>query len=257
MYQRSIALLFIVMLTTETALPVGAEKPEGHRQTQERGRHIYEQACLWCHGTEGRGDGPAGWAIGRYTAPRPRDFVSEGFKFRSTPSGELPSDHDLFRTVTRGIPGVMPSFGSLTEQERWEVITYIKTFNPAFKETPPIPLNIPIPSVPASEASVAQGRAIYLQFGCQGCHGENGTGDGAVHRAGELRDEHGLRIAPTDLTSRASFKNGSDLRDIYRTLMTGLDGTPMPSYAANFEGNEDNVWHVVNYLLSLSPGPSQ
>ncbi len=256
MHTRNIALLVMITLAAETALPVGAEKPEEHKQTQERGRHIYERACLWCHGAEGRGDGPAGWFIGRYAAPRPRDFVSEGFKYRSTPSGELPSDQDLFRTLTRGIPGVMPSFGSLTEQERWEVIAYIKSFNPAFKETPPIPLDIPVPSIPDSEASVAQGRAIYVQFGCQGCHGENGTGDGPVHRAGELRDEHGLRIAPTDLTSRTSYKNGSNPRDIYRTLMTGLDGTPMPSYATNFEGNEDNVWHLVNYLLSLSPEPS-
>jgi len=243
----------LILLLAAQVAAVEAGRPEGVDPLHETGRRIYEGACLWCHGKDGRGDGPAGWLIGRYAAPRPRDFVTESFRFRSTSSGELPSDEDLFRTVTRGIPGVMPSFASLTEQQRWAVVAYIKSFNPAFRNSAPSPLTIPSPAIPPTDASIRQGKVMYMRFGCQGCHGEGGTGDGPVSRAGGLQDERGLRIVPPDLTDRASYKNGTEPRDLYRTLMTGLDGTPMPSYAANFEGDEAAVWHLVNYLLSLSP----
>lgn len=254
-YARSIATLFMIVLPLWISTAVEAVKPEDNRQTQEKGRHIYERACLWCHGANGRGDGPAGWFIGRYEAPRPRNFVSEGFKLRSTPSGELPSDQDLFRTVTRGIPDVMPPFGSLTEEERWQTIAYIKSFNPSFKGNTPVPVMIPFPPIPLSDASIEKGRTLYFQFGCQGCHGENGRGDGITSQTGELTDARGLRIASTDLTSPSSFKNGAGPQDIFRTLMTGLDGTPMPSYAHNAEGRAEDLWHLVNYLLSLSGNP--
>jgi mono/diheme cytochrome c family protein len=255
MHARSIGALFIIVLFAWTATAVEAVKPEDNRQTQEKGRRVYERACLWCHGAEGKGDGPAGWFVGRYSAPYPRDLTSEGFKFRSTPSGQAPTDQDLFRTVTRGIPGFMPSFSSLTEEERWQVIAYIKSLNPLFKEEKQTPLAIPIPPFSPSDVSIETGRNIYLQFGCQGCHGENGKGDGVTSQAGELRDGRGFLIQSTDLTKRPSFKNGADPRDIYRTLMTGLDGTPMPSYAHSFDGREEDVWHLVNYLVSLSGDP--
>lgn len=253
MRQRSIAILSMAVLIAWTATAVYAIKPEENRQTLEKGRLIYERTCLWCHGAGGNGDGPAGWFIGRYSAPHPRDFVSESFKFRSTPSGELPTDQDLFRTVTRGIPGFMPSFSSLTEEEQWQVIAYIKSFNPLFKEGTPPAMDIPFSPVPSSDTSVERGRNIYLQFGCQGCHGDNGRGNDATSQAGELRDGRGLLMHATDLTHRSSFKNGAGPRDIYRTMMTGFDGTPMPSFANAFQGREDDAWHLINYLLSLSP----
>ena len=67
-----------------------------------------------------------------------------------------------------------------------------------------------------------------------------------------LRDGRGRRIAATDLINRASYKNGASPRDIDRTLITGLDGTPIPSYAGQFVGKEEQLWHVVNDILSLS-----
>lgn len=255
MYQRSLGTLFLTVLFLWIAPTVEAVNQEDIRQTQDKGRHIYEQTCLWCHGAGGRGDGPAGWFIGRYEAPRPRDFVSEGFKFRSTPSGELPSDQDLFRTLTRGIPGVMPAFDSFTEEARWQIIAYLKSFNPSFKDSSPTTLIIPSPPLPSTD-SLQKGRALYFQFGCQGCHGENGKGDGIVSRTGEMTDNRGLRIQSPDLTSPSSFKNGPSPQDIYRTLITGLDGSPMPSYANNVAGREEDLWHLVYYLQSLSRNPN-
>src|SRR5947209_15489798 len=79
---------------------------------------VYEHACASCHGKDGRGDGPAAFSIGKYRAPRPRDFTRGRFALRSTPTGTLPTDDDLLRTVEHGIPGWMPSFRGLTAGER-------------------------------------------------------------------------------------------------------------------------------------------
>ena len=229
-----------------------AVKPEDNQVTREKGKQIYDRACLLCHGANGKGDGPAGWFIGRYESPRPRDFTGGSFKFRSTPSGELPMDQDLFRTVTQGIPGKMPPYGGLSEEERWQVIAYIKLFNRSFKGAKPTALVVPNPPGPPSDAGIENGRKTYIKYGCQNCHGDNGYGDGKEALDGNLKDTYGLMVAPGDLTERASLKNGSSAQALYRSIMTGLDGTPMPSYADTIGGNDKDVWDLVYYILSLS-----
>src|SRR5438874_204311 len=64
-----------------------------------RGEEEYAEHCIGCHGAKGDGNGLAA----TFLFPRPRDFTIGAFKFRSTPSGSLPTDGDLFRTVTRGV----------------------------------------------------------------------------------------------------------------------------------------------------------
>src|SRR5215471_6918345 len=90
----------------------------------EGGKSIYLQHCAACHGVNGDGSGPASvWLF-----PRPRNFSAGLFKIKSTPGMALPTDEDLFDTVTRGMPGSsMPSFTYLTEQERRDAIQYIKS----------------------------------------------------------------------------------------------------------------------------------
>ena len=54
---------------------------------------------------------------------QPRDFTQGLFKFRSTPSGALPTDDDLFRIVTGGVYRTsMPEWSLLPERERRAVI---------------------------------------------------------------------------------------------------------------------------------------
>ena len=105
----------LIFLAGETS-GVLAMKPEDNPASREKGKIVYERSCMLCHGADGKGDGPAGWFIGRFSSPHPRDFTVENFKLRSTASGEMPTDQDLFRTVTQGIPGYMPSFSGLTEE---------------------------------------------------------------------------------------------------------------------------------------------
>src|SRR5207302_4126725 len=183
---------------------------------------VYNHACAWCHGKDGRGDGPAAFSINKYLSPRPRDFTRGLFKLRSTPSGQVPSDDDLLRTLERGIPGYMPSFRGLTAGERRLAVTAVQRFYPGFASAHPTP--VPLPEPPALDAAAAaRGRQAYAAGGCASCHGERGRGDGPS--APELKDATGLRIRPADLRYPARFKNGAEPVDVYRTLVTGLDGT--------------------------------
>jgi mono/diheme cytochrome c family protein len=207
---------------------------------------VYNHACAWCHGKDGRGDGPAAFSIGKGVAPRPRDFTRGHFKIRSTPSGQLPTDDDLLRTLERGIPGYMPSFRGLTVGERRLAIAAVKGFYPGFATAAPKP--IAIPDAPP-EAAAERGRTVYEASGCASCHGDRGRGDGAS--APSLKDELGLHIQPADLRHPSRFKGGAEPRDLYRTLMTGLDGTPMPSYADAFDDRRQ-VWDLIAYLRSLA-----
>ena len=73
-----------------------------------------------------------------------------------------------------------------------------------------------------------------------------------------LEDYRGLPIRPRDLNDPDAFKNGRSKKDIYRTIMTGLDGTPMPAFYGSFpEENNEEAWHIVNYVLSLSGEPEE
>jgi mono/diheme cytochrome c family protein len=89
------------------------------RETLERGQDIYiNSGCVSCHGISGRGDGPVAPTL----RPRPADFrvhMAAGH-----------SDGQLFDWVTNGFPETaMPAFaGTLTETDRWYVITYIRSF---------------------------------------------------------------------------------------------------------------------------------
>jgi mono/diheme cytochrome c family protein len=244
--------LSVLLIFAGGSSPVFGVKPEDNQAARERGKLIYERSCIFCHGVEGKGDGSAGWFIGRYSSPRPRDFTAEGFKLRSTASGSLPTDQDLFRTVTQGIPGYMPPFSGLDEEERWQVVTYLKSFNPAFKDEIREPLTIGYPPFPSSEEAIAAGRIVYLAYGCVNCHGPNGKGDGKESLESNLKDARGLRVQASDLTAPTSFKNGATARDLYRSMMTGLDGTPMPSFANQFPGKDIEAWGLVYYILSLS-----
>jgi len=95
---------------------------------------------------------------------------------------------------------------------------------------------------------LAGGKQLYADAECLACHGERGHGDGPS--ATTLKDSRELPIAATDLTKPERFKNGAKPADVYRTLVTGLAGTPMPSYADAL--GPDQVWDLVFYVLSLS-----
>jgi cytochrome c oxidase cbb3-type subunit 2 len=208
------------------------------------GRQTYQSRCIGCHGPKGDGNG----AAATFLSPKPRDFTSGVFKFRSTPSGSLPTDGDLYRTITRGVRWTaMPTWHELSDKERMAVAGYIKTFSSRFKEeAPEPPLLIGEPPKATAEL-VARGKELYVKAKCFQCHGPGGKGDGPS--ADEMKDLAGFPIRPADFT-RGQFKGGSSVRDIFRTMALGLDGTPMPSFADSM--TEPERWAISYYVLSLS-----
>jgi len=209
-----------------------------------RGKAVYVRRCIGCHGARGDGNGPAA----TFLDPRPRNFTLGSFKFRTTPSGSLPTDGDLYRTITRGVRWTaMPTWHELPDKDRIAVIAYIKTFSTRWKEEKPEPA-IAIGDPPkATPELLARGKQLYAQAKCFQCHGDGGKGDGPS--ASELQDDLKFPIRPADFT-RGQFKGGGDVRDIYRTMTTGLDGTPMPSFADSMK--DDERWAISYYVLSFS-----
>ena len=229
--------------------------PEATEALLDKGQAIYFQRCSFCHGLLGDGEGPAA----KYLDPRPRDFTLGTFKFRTTHSGELPTNEDLFRTVSRGLQGTaMQSFDSdrfkngLSEDDRWAVIAYIKTFAQEFDDPELDPVKtgkvIALPANPApfNAETVAKGKAVFEKAKCWSCHGKLGRGDGNK----EFRkDDWGFPIRIRNVTHPWKIKAGGEVADIYMRFTSGISGTPMPSFVKSL--NEEDRWNLANYIKSL------
>jgi DMSO reductase family type II enzyme heme b subunit len=243
------ARLCLLMLTVCLA---GLAEGAAAQQAESPGKRVYDRWCASCHGVDGRGDGVAA----AYMLPRPRDFTRGVYQIRSTASGELPTDADLQRIIDDGMPGTtMPGWkGTLSQAERNAVLEHIKGFS-AFFAQGPAPEPMRIGRAPrASADDLAEGRAFYESVECWKCHGQAGRGDG--DSAPTQTDDEGFPIRPADLTEPWRFNGGATVADIYRTLLTGLDGTPMPSFGDLIDSGfmtADQLWNVAHYVRSLGP----
>lgn len=232
----------------------GVPSVVAHAADLELGHEVYDTYCVGCHGVNGDGDGPASPML----VVKPRDFTSGIFKFRSTPNGTLPTDDDLLRIVTHGVNRTaMPNFRLVPEVERRAVVEYLKTFFPDWEQKGAgEPIYLPAePDFLGSAASVARGEQLYDMLDCGRCHGAGGQGDGPSAKT-LVPDSWGNPQVPFNFT-RGALKGGGEPVDVYRTFMTGLNGTAMPSYGDVFaepDGEairEGDAWHLVSFILSL------
>lgn len=209
-----------------------------------RGKQLYATLCARCHGEKGDGKGD----FARFMNPKPRDFTAGAYKFHLTPNGSIPQDVDIYRTITIGVKkSSMPAWFALPSNDRWALVHYVKTFATVFKEQKPEnPIKISEPP-PVSPKLIAEGADLFIKSKCWDCHGSLGKGDGAA--AATLEDDSGQPIQPADFTMGV-FKVGNSAEDIYRTIATGLDGTPMPSFADELD--EEQLWAVTYFVRSLA-----
>jgi len=93
-----------------------------------KGRALFLENCIGCHGEIGDGQGPAANAI---KGPKPRNFTSGNFKRGSRP-------HQIFNTISNGSSGsMMPAWKEmLTEDERWSLVFYVQALGPVHKRFP-------------------------------------------------------------------------------------------------------------------------
>lgn len=236
-----IAVFMLAVASSSTAQESHFARWTGHA---DAGKQLYFRYCWGCHGFRGDGNGENA----QYLNILPRNFVAATFKCRSTPTGTLPTDEDLSKAIERGLVNSnMPSWSALTDQQRADLVAYIKTFSPRWKsEKPGDPIQVPA-EPPLNLESIQHGKELFTKLECWKCHGTEGRGDGPA--AASLTDNNNQPIRPYDFESGSRFKCGTTNNDLFKIFMTGLDGTPMPSFADVLKPNE--AWDLVHYLRTL------
>jgi mono/diheme cytochrome c family protein len=213
--------------------------------TLARGKELYAVNCAHCHGEKGDG---AGYGA-PFLVPAPRDFVAAQYKFRTTASGQLPTDEDLFRTISRGATGTgMPPWQYLLDDnDRWALVDYVKSFSPRLADSPDRK-PMAIAPAPDDHRDIENGRQVYVKMQCAKCHGEDGRGAGPS--ATTLLDSKGKYINTRDFTLASSYRTGFAEREIVRTMETGMNGTPMPSYTGIISPKDQH--DMVAYLMTMA-----
>ncbi len=85
-------------------------------ESRSRGQKIYVDKCASCHGVKGDGRG----AMAPTLTPHPSDFTDRHMMKEMT-------DGEIFWKITAG-KGPMPSFQKeLTENERWDLVNYLRS----------------------------------------------------------------------------------------------------------------------------------
>lgn len=211
-----------------------------------KGAVVYKRFCIGCHGELGDGEGENA----QWIDPKPRNFTLAVFRCRSTPTGTLPMDKDLYDTIGRGmLNSNMPQWRPLTDQDRADLTAYVKHFSPKWlSEKPGTPIVIP-PEPQVTADRIKTGQALFQKLECWKCHGVTGRGNGPS--ADTLTDDQNRPIKPFNFHDSNRFKCGSTDAEMYKDFMTGLDGSPMPSFVDTVK--PDEAWDLVFYLRTLQP----
>jgi DMSO reductase family type II enzyme heme b subunit len=227
-----------------TAAPVVAETGNA-----DKGKAIYDKRCAWCHGENGDGNGPGAEKLN----PPPRDFTSGNYKIKTSNYGELvPNDDDIVRMIRDGMPGTaMPGWRDLlSDEDIRDLVAYVKSFA-GFDRPPEAQVDFG-KQIPSSPESIAEGKKLFEQGDrCVECHGPNGKGNASKRIMGDL----GERTWPRNLTKPWTFRGGSQPRDIFTRITTGIAGTVMPSFANPRSRKSLTIeerWHIANYVASLA-----
>ena len=240
--------------------------PAAALQAGARGYLLY---CRNCHGDGGDGKGAAAPGL----SPPPRDFTLGLFKFGAVAGGALPSDDDLLRIAHSGLHGTaMLGWDGIPEATLRDILQYVKTFSPRWKEEEP---GDPVTATPdpwkGKEALGAErGKKVYHGFAqCLTCHPSyaprkfvyeaskeltgNATTDFRDDMYGSVLKEsdYGVKLLPPDFTfsDLRSIRPESRLADLYRVIASGVGGTAMPSWKGALP--EEDLWALVHYVSSL------
>jgi mono/diheme cytochrome c family protein len=254
---RAMSLVCLAALAAVVFFPAGepvrAQGPDvGTEAQREAGKKLYLKFCSQCHGENGDGEGYAT----PHLSPRPRNFTTGKFKVRTTVNGALPTHQDLVNIIRRGMPYTsMPAWPSLTDDEVSNLAYFLTTFSPDFSNPEKAPKTVDLPKAPAStKETVEAGKKLYEETGCVKCHGTLGRGDGPS--APTLADDWGFPLRPADLAQGWTLRGGSTREDIFRTMTTGFNGTPMPGFLDAL--TVEQRWAITDFIASLSPtdGPA-
>lgn len=233
------------------------------RPMPDRGEELFAMHCALCHGDTGDGGGKFAYLMN----PRPRNLQQGNFKL-STTQNKIPSDEDLFRTISNGMPGsAMPPWGHLPQSDIAALIDLVRQIHAeatraalggwvedgtigqdelpgvlADQTTAGDALVVP-PEPPFDEIRWFRGRRLYLE-NCASCHGVDGE-----PVAEEVKfDAEGYPVPPRSFVN-GIFKGGSQGHQLYARIWKGMKGTPMPASEGVYSGDE--MWDIIHYVQSL------
>ena len=200
----------------------------------KEGKELYVQHCLTCHGCAGNG---LGTYAGTLTVA-PADLKREPFR-------SMPEDQ-FFWHVSEGVQGsVMPPWKeSLTEDERWKVVRYVRLIysQPVMHdpdEGDPVgeyaDLTNPLPN---SVEVLDEGKQIWIRE-CMVCHGDEGRGHGPYREI--------LEPGPPDFGD-GTYGDATDA-DYFWRISEGVPWTAMPTWKLVYQ--EEDRWKLVHYIRTF------
>jgi cytochrome c oxidase cbb3-type subunit III len=189
--------VFLIFLSSPQLSPAQAKNPyAGDGKVAKLGEYEFRANCAFCHGLGARGGG-------------------RGPDLTRTPKKHGDSDQEIFTTISNGVPGTaMPPNGAtqqgvgMTEEEIWEVITYIRSV-----EHKPVEM----------AGDSVRGRQLFFgSAACSTCHMFKGQGG---------------RLGP-DLTTAGTARSleylTESIRSPSRRLAQGL-GEAMKEFTVEYE----------------------
>lgn len=87
----------------------------GQEEAIKGGKKIYATMCTICHGEKGKGDGVAGAALN----PKPTNITTAAFHAQS--------DGAIYWKITEGRAPMASYKATLTEEKRWQLVSYLRT----------------------------------------------------------------------------------------------------------------------------------
>jgi cytochrome c oxidase cbb3-type subunit I/II len=180
---------------------------------ERRGRAAFTHHCAGCHGTAGKGDGPAALSL----LPAPRDLSSASF-----------ADPALSQALWQGVAGSsMPGWHELSVTELRALAIYVRSL-----AVGPPPANKQRPLV---EQERDQARKLYAK-NCATCHGAQGKGDGIGAAA--------LAPPPTNFHQVRPAAHYAEA-----VLERGVPGTAMPPWTGRLSPAERRL--LARYVRSF------
>ena len=95
---------------------------KGDIKATSDGKKLYVQYCVVCHGDKGEGDGIAAAGLN----PKPADHSAEKIQKQT--------DGAIFWKMTTGRPPMAAYESTLTKQQRWQLVNYIRTLKKISKK---------------------------------------------------------------------------------------------------------------------------
>lgn len=164
----------------------------------ERGRRLFGDHCVTCHGETGEGDGPGAAAL----RPKPGTLVEHAY-----------TDARLAEVLWHGVAGTaMPAWRDHPPADLAAIAVAVKALR----------ADRPEPALPAELQEL--GARVYASS-CVQCHGEQGDGRGTAAAQ--------LTMAPSSFRDQRP-----SLDHALRVLRNGVDGTPMAPWTGRLGAPE-------------------